>query len=347
MNSKIENGECKMKIDFPIDIVIPWVDGSDLTWNKEKEKYMKDIKKNEGNGNSRYRDWGTLRYWFRSIEKNVPWINKVHFVTCGQIPEWLNIKNSKLHFVKHEDYIPKEYLPTFSCNPIELNIHRISGLSEHFIYMNDDTFIMEPLERRFYFSDEGLPKQMLKVMCVDNYAPETDFVYINYNDMGLINRNFSVNDFPKSKLFHYSYGIKNNIKNLVLPLSYVFPGFCQFHMPAPFLKSTFEEVWEKEYEYLQNVSKNKFRNYKDVNQWLMQYWQLASAKFEPANIEKYCKMFEIGRDDIEICDAMEKHRFKVICINDSDGQIDFESEKEKIIELFDMLYPNKSSYELW
>lgn len=335
-----------MGINFPVDIVIPWVDGSDPKWIAEKEKYMENMRHNEGNGDSRYRDWGILKYWFRSIEKNAPWIDKIHFITCGHLPNWLNTKNHKLHLVLHKDYIPKEYLPTFSAHPIELNIHRIANLSEHFIYMNDDTFIMEPINKEFYFSKSGLPKQMLKIMCVDNYDPETDFVYIDFNDMGLINRNFSVHDFPKSKLFHYSYGIKTNLRNLVLPLSYIYPGFAQFHMPVPFLKSTFEEVWEKEYEYLHQVSQHKFRNYKDVNQWLMQYWQLAKGKFEPINMSKFCKMYEIGVQNEEMFDSIKRHRFKVMCINDSDSNIDFEAEKEKLIRVFESIYPEKCSFEL-
>lgn len=335
-----------MKKDFDIDIVIPWVDGSDPVWNADKDKYIQGVIKNDGNGASRYRDWGLLKYWFRSIERNVSWINKIHFVTYGHVPAWLNTSYNKINIVKHNDFIPKDYLPTFNINPIELNLHRIKGLSDHFIYMNDDTFILKKIKRKFYFSSKGMPCQMLKIMCLDNYNPDTDFCYINFNDMGLLNRNFQVSDFPKSKLFSLKYGIRTNMRNLILPLSYIYPGFCQLHMPAPFLKKTFEDVWDKEENYLDNVCRHKFRHYKDVNQWLMQYWQFAEGKFTSFNALKYSKMFEIGIDNIEMYDALINQKYKVVCLNDSDSEIDFEKEKIRLQQVMNNLFPNKSKFEI-
>ena len=77
-------------------------------------------------------------------------------MTCGHVPGWLNLEAPKLHFVKHADFIPVEYLPTFNCNPIEMNIHRIKGLSDHFIYFNDDTFLIDHVAEERFFRD-GLP----------------------------------------------------------------------------------------------------------------------------------------------------------------------------------------------
>jgi hypothetical protein len=126
-----------------IDFVLTWVDGSDPVWQAERAKY--DTSGITGN-NAHYRDWGTLKYWFRSVERFAPWVRKIHFVTCGQVPEWMNTEHPKLNLVNHADYIPAEYLPTFSANPIELNFHRIAGLSEQFVYFNDDTFLSSPVE---------------------------------------------------------------------------------------------------------------------------------------------------------------------------------------------------------
>ena len=71
-----------------IDFVLTWVDGGDPIWQKEKSKYSSE--KDYGNKAAHYRDFGTLKYWFRAVEKYAPWVNKIHFVTCGQKPEWLN-----------------------------------------------------------------------------------------------------------------------------------------------------------------------------------------------------------------------------------------------------------------
>ena len=136
-----------MKIDF----VIPWVDGSDPAWRKEKYKYM-GIDEPDA-GAERYREMGILKYWFRAVEAYAPWVNQIHFITWGHLPQWLNTECPKLHIVNHKDYIPEKYLPTFSSHPIELNIHRIPGLSEHFVYFNDDMFLNGPVKPEFFFQN--------------------------------------------------------------------------------------------------------------------------------------------------------------------------------------------------
>ena len=123
-----------------IDFVIIWVDGSDKKWLHEKNKYQKNSINIDAEIN-RYRDWDNLKYWFRGVEKYAPWVNNIFFVTWGHIPSWLNTNNPKLKIIKHTDFIPKEYLPTFSANPIELNLHRIEELSENFVFFNDDFFV--------------------------------------------------------------------------------------------------------------------------------------------------------------------------------------------------------------
>ena len=71
-----------------IDFVIPWVDGSDPAWRKEKYKYM-GIDEPDA-GDERYRDMGLLKYWFRAVEAYAPWVNQIHFITWGHLPDWLN-----------------------------------------------------------------------------------------------------------------------------------------------------------------------------------------------------------------------------------------------------------------
>ena len=131
--------------DKAIDIVLAWVDGSDPVWREEKRKRMEEqgISVNVDDREDRYRDWDLMRYWFRGIEKFAPWIRKIHFVTWGHLPEWMDVANPKLHIVNHKDYIPEKYLPTFNSNVIEMNFYRIEGISEDFIYFNDDMFLLD------------------------------------------------------------------------------------------------------------------------------------------------------------------------------------------------------------
>ena len=68
----------------------------------------------------RYRNWENLQYLFRGIEKFAPFVNKVHFITEGHLPKWLNVNHPKLNIVKHSEYIPEVFLPTFSAIPIDI-----------------------------------------------------------------------------------------------------------------------------------------------------------------------------------------------------------------------------------
>ena len=80
-----------------------WVDGSDPAWLDEKKKYTPTEEADDRD--ERYRDWNLLKYWFRGVEKYAPWVRKIHFVTWGHVPSWLDTDNDKLHIVKHEDFI--------------------------------------------------------------------------------------------------------------------------------------------------------------------------------------------------------------------------------------------------
>lgn len=148
-----------MNANVKIDFVIPWVDNSDQEWIKKRAEFSNEDTGFMNRNDSRYRDLGLLRYWFRAVDLYAPWVNKIHFVTYGHYPDWLNLDHPKINLVKHEDYIPSDYLPTFSSHPIELNLHRIAGLADFFVYFNDDVFVNAPVTPKDFFS-RGLPKDV-------------------------------------------------------------------------------------------------------------------------------------------------------------------------------------------
>ncbi|KAM3926344.1 N-acetylglucosamine-1-phosphotransferase subunits alpha/beta [Leptodactylus fuscus] len=100
---------------------------------------VSQLKQDEDISASRFEDNEELRYSLRSIEKHAPWVRHVFIVTNGQIPSWLNLDNPRVTIVTHQDiFLNTSHLPTFSSPAIESHIHRIPGLSQKFIYMNDD-----------------------------------------------------------------------------------------------------------------------------------------------------------------------------------------------------------------
>ena len=143
-----------------IDFVITWVDGSDPVWRSELEKYNPKVK-TEANSPARYRDFKTLKYVLRGIEANAPWVNKVHLVTAGHLPEWLNTSNPKLNILTHADiFLNTSHLPVFNSNAIEMNFIGIRDLSEQFVLFNDDMIILKPVDQEVFFKD-GLPSDFL------------------------------------------------------------------------------------------------------------------------------------------------------------------------------------------
>lgn len=327
-----------------IDFVIPWVDGSDLEWQKEKSKYDKRVTGDKRN--IRYRDLDNLHYWFRGVEKFAPWVNKIHFVTWGHLPSWLNTDHPKLNIVYHHDYIPKEYLPTFSTRPIELNFHLIKGLAEHFVYFNDDMFIIRPTKKEDFFK-KSLPCDTAVLMPLISKFRNSTMANVA-NVMEIINTTYDKNQVIKSNLskwFHLSY--KKHLVSTFLMLPYgKFSGFLNQHLPNSYLKSTFENLWEEEFEILDQTSKNKFRTAKDVNQQLFKYKQFMEGNFNPRS-PRIGRTYNFTNNNQDIVKDIKKQKYKLICINDNDSDPikDFENEKQIVKEAFDYILSSKSNYE--
>ena len=339
-----------MSNETPIDIVIAWVDGSDENWIRSKNSYKLGVDNglsNEMNEASRYRDWGTLKYLFRSIEKYAPWVHKIHFVTCGQRPEWLNTNHAKLHLVNHEDYIPAKYLPTFSANTIELNFHRIESLSECFVYFNDDFFLTAPTKPSDFFKG-GLPCDTAVVTPIVASIPGHPFVHYLLNDTGLVNGHFNLRKTMKEKplnWFNPIYGV-DLLRTLVFSFHrQIACGFKNYHMPSSLLKSTFEQVWNMEPEILDATCRNRFRGLNDVNQYVISYTNFYQNRFVPRS-PKYGCFFTVGENSGDIYDAIVNKRYKYIAVNDNDYEVDFEKEKQRLIEAFDRAFPEKSQFEI-
>lgn len=325
-----------------IDFVIPWVDSSDPAWRAEKDRYAGTMASTEDARDIRFRDWDTLRYWFRGVERFAPWVGTIHFITWGHLPPWLNTEHPKLHIVNHKDYIPEEYLPTFSSHVIELNMHHIPGLSDRFVYFNDDVFILKPLqETDFFLGDKPCD------LCVANaITPRLgEFSPILLQTTSYINKHFNKRqDIRRNpgKWFSPKYG-RLLIRTLCL-LPWTFhTGFYNHHLAVPYLKSTLETVWEKEPEILDATCSHRFRNDQDVNQYIFRYWRLAAGDFVPHGVlGKYVNMSE---DNAPIFRAVRQQTAKLLCINDKDNAADFDVEKQKLIDAFETVFPEKSQFE--
>lgn len=330
-----------------IDFVVTWVDGNDPEWRAEKDKYLP--KATVDAAKNRYRDMGIFRYWFRAVEAYAPWVNKVHFITWGHLPEWLNRNCKKLNIVNHKDYIPDKFLPTFSSRPIELNIHRIKDLSEHFVYFNDDILLNAPVKESFFFK-KGLPCDFANI--TNNYFENLEDMYAHglTNSITLINKKFSyIKSFFKhpTKFLRPCYGVKCNLKNILkLENTCVFSGFEEHHLAMSCLKKTYEDLWEDYETELSKTSESKFRTATDVNNAIIRYRQLAEGKFSPVSKKSRGQAFSISEDNSKIIEAINSSKYKVICINDSPYITDFEKAEAEIVKAYEKKLPKKSEFEL-
>ena len=251
------------------------------------------------------------------------------------------MQHSKLHFVRHEDFIPSQYLPTFNSHSIELNLHRITDLAERFVFFNDDTFVVAPVKPTDFFVN-GLPRDVAS----RNIPMLYEIGHINLNDINVINKEFIFKQQFRQNLWkwmNYRYGIHSLRSLLFLPFV-EFTGAKNTHVANAYLKSTFNEVWEKYNDVLDRTCQHKFRSVLDVNQWIIKYWQIVSGHFYPQWLS-YGKAYGIQNTNRLEKDLQYK-RTKLICIQDCEGWNDISKLKDTVNQLFHKAFPDKSSFEI-
>lgn len=306
----------------PIDIVVTYLNSKDEKWQEDfkhyKEEELKDKRQKEDNrqafGAERIRDWEFLKYWFRGVEKNCKWVRKVFFIVQNKnhVPDWLNTDNPKLRVVYHDEYIPKELLPTFNTMTIELYINRIKDLSNNYIICNDDFFFLNKIAEDRFFKDN-------KAIHEDNRIP-----YEHYKDgLGefyqMLNNNMDLER-------KYGKKVKYNI----------------YHLPVARKKDFEAKIMEENYDLILNAQKiSKFRNgnnycaclYDD----LIKICDVATIDSVYYNCMYVTLKSKVNFNVYTECD--------MVCFNDTEQLDDFELTKSRLLEFFDKKFPNRSEYE--
>lgn len=328
-------------VTFPIDIVVTWVDQSDKNWQEKYNKFKsKDSLKENIN---HYRDYGTLKYLFRSIEKYAAWVNKVYLVTDKQVPSWLNLNYKKCKVIDHSTIINQRYLPTFNSNVIDFNLYKIPNLSEHFIYFNDDMFLNDYTKPSDFFSSDGKIRDNLGFNVI---MPNTEFEHTYVNNMMIINNEFSKREIIKKRFFDI-FNLKNGMWNLVSLLLLPFPRFSRFidpHTPIAYKKSTIQNVLEKNRK-IEKMFNNRTRTANDYSLWLVRYYEMIKNGLKPRNIN-FGGKYNLKDIDLVIKDIIS-NKHKIININDAENStnIDFEIVTKKLIATFDRKLSKKSQFE--
>ncbi|WP_394216749.1 Stealth CR1 domain-containing protein [Brachybacterium vulturis] len=165
-----------LDVDFPIDVVYTWVDGTDPVWLARKRDALEtdagERMTEDAAADLRFVAHDELRHSLRSLEQYAPWVRHVYLVTDRQRPAWLREDHPRLTIVDHKDIAPAgTRLPSFNSQAIEANLHRIEGLSEHFLYFNDDVFLSSPVTPDLFFNPNGIASMYMSRAHVGPGAP--------------------------------------------------------------------------------------------------------------------------------------------------------------------------------
>ena len=229
---------------FPIDIVYTWVEGNDLAWQSDKQQYQQALAENpqatlRSADDACYRNRDELLYSLRSVALYAGFINRIFIVTAGQVPDWLNTDHPDINLVFHQDiFSDQSVLPTFNANAIESQLQHIPGLSEHFLYLNDDVFFGRHASPGDYFLPDGRPVFYQSELSLADTPPQQA-------DTG------------------YEWGLKN--ARDLLRQDYELPTVKKLlHSPLVLRKSLLEKLESTYRPALRVTAANRFRQMTDV-----------------------------------------------------------------------------------
>ena len=144
---------------YLIDFVVPYVNNQDLVWRNTYIDYCKKHNLHEKIVELLGSRYGGLTFIYdqlKLVSKNMPWINKIYLLLSNKEQIIQSLLPPNVEIVYHKDFIPMAFLPTFNSTSIEMFLWNIKGLSEHFIYANDDMLPIGKLEPSDFFDDDKI-----------------------------------------------------------------------------------------------------------------------------------------------------------------------------------------------
>lgn len=296
-----------------MDYVLPFVDCEDPVWIEQYKGLMNTkycLKQME---RSRFRPFGTLRYAFRSVAKNLPFIDRIVLIvsTESQVPAWVNRENVRI--VTHEEFIPAKYLPTFNSSAIESFMWRIDGLSDLFLYGNDDFFVLKPLSEADFF---------------DGDLPRLKFEQSDYN----IRNMFRICCRNGMDMAADAAGCARTDKNILLK-----PQHCIKGIETASMKEVGRKCFEKIGDTITTM-----RHWDNITGYLYHYYAYYLGKYAP-----FDATYEYIRISNNYGAVLKEYGADMLCINDA-GELDNEHYAEAsraLVEWFDKKFPETCKYE--
>ena len=312
------------KENIEVDLVYLWVNGNDPEWKKKKSVFSKESFSDEGMDNiGRYEDNGELKYSLRSAELYAPWIRKIFIVTDNQIPEWLDPENEKIKIIDHKDILPPEVLPTFNSNVIEHSLFKIPGLSEHFLYANDDMFFNRPVKVSDFFGDDGKPViRLTRRVCRKLWIKFVENVLKKHTS---------------------SYNLSIQRSALLVESKYgKYIGHKTHHNIDAYNKSDYKHAYETFKEEIDQTLVNHLRADNDIQRNIYSFVPILEKKAHVKFVTQKTS-FRCHIEKPYYFDRLVKYNPLLFCLNDS--QYAHESNRKQAREFMENKFPAKSAFE--
>lgn len=315
--------------EFPVDFVFTWVNGGDQALITKRQYFLPtaSVEEEESQGNFLYRNNDELRYALRSLEHYAPWIRHIFIVTDAQAPLWLSNEYPRVHIIDHTECISPQFLPTFNSHVIEAHLHKIPGLSEHFVYCNDDFFLLRHCSKADFFTSNGLAYIFL------------DWRYCRKNGYEKGQYTPHVASYHNTRAFLQKHGIP-----------YI-PHFITAHAPYPLTKSSMEATYTFFQEAIDTFGHNKFRTLNDIALpcHAVPLFSYSQKNAVPRDMPYYymnAKRF----DRMAYYDAMLREKEMntlppFLCLNDVGEGVEGDSWQSDMHEFLEAYYPMPAPFE--
>ncbi|GGJ41666.1 stealth family protein [Streptomyces brasiliensis] len=313
------------EVRFPIDVVYTWVDGDDPVMAVKRRAHQ-DVSDNgiapRETGASRYTSHDELRYALRSLEMYAAFVRHVYLVTDSQLPVWLDPRAKGLTVVDHRDILPPDALPVFNSHAIESRLHHIPGLSERYLYFNDDVFINRPVQPEHFFHGNGIARIPLSPLKLGVGAPHP------------------LEPAPNSA--------GKNSREVIRRVHGTYITQKSLHTPHPQLLSVMREMEALAIEELKRTSYSRFRSTTDVAPatTLHHHWAIATGRAVPADYR--FRYIQLGTPDMarRLARLTAGEDIDFFCLNDVDTAPTARAGAQAAIHAFlERKYPYPSRFE--
>jgi hypothetical protein len=310
-------------VRFPVDVVYTWVDGNDPAWLARRGQYGDGGYHTESANPARYISRDELRYSLRALEQHAPWVRRIFLVTDQQRPQWLDTRHPRITVVDHtEIFDDQQALPTFNSHAIESRLHHIDGLSEHFLYFNDDMFLGRPVTPQDFFLSNGMTRVFLSPSQVPQW------------ELSLGDRPVDAAGKNNRRILEASFG-----STIVQKMR---------HAPYPLRRSVLFEIEREFVEAHRGTTLSRFRSATDISipSSLYHYYAYFTGRAVPSDIQ--FAYLDLARPEIQrrLGILLARRDRQAFCINDtiSDG-LDVDRQSRMLTRFLQAYYPIPSPFE--